>query len=356
MKNRNRAIDFLKFIFAIIIVVFHGTESIDPEGGIFRSGRLAVEFFFIVSGYFMCVSAEKFRNQEIGFSTFSFIKNKVLKLMPNYYVGWVIAFLFTHIFRKIEFKTALIDIVKSVPELLMIGHAGFLWYRYNGVTWYLSAMLLSMAIVFPLILKYKERFYYIIAPISFLFITGFLFKTKGSLSAPFEWVGFCYLGLPRGFAEIMGGCICYKISRYLKRIRFKPLMRTIISFMEWGLYSAAIIYMFAHKVSRYDFVVLFILMAAVTITLSNVSLDKNIFRSEVFQWLGEYSFSLYLGHTYWRILQSYIFPAAWDLKQRMTGYFVLSLITGLFIMYVSKGLKVLWRRISPQVKKCLLEE
>lgn len=61
MKQRNGTIDFLKFIFAVIIVIFHGSQKLTDDSSlqIFKSGRLGVEFFFLVSGYMMAASAEK---------------------------------------------------------------------------------------------------------------------------------------------------------------------------------------------------------------------------------------------------------------------------------------------------------
>ena len=57
-SKKNGAIDFWKFAFSIMIVLFHSYYFANNEdGAIFREGRIAVEFFFIVSGFFMAKSA-----------------------------------------------------------------------------------------------------------------------------------------------------------------------------------------------------------------------------------------------------------------------------------------------------------
>lgn len=50
----NPEIDFWKFVFAIVIFLYH-SQKFEVTSGVsfFRRGYLAVEFFFIVSGYLM---------------------------------------------------------------------------------------------------------------------------------------------------------------------------------------------------------------------------------------------------------------------------------------------------------------
>ena len=61
--RRNYVIDLLKFIFSIVIVLYHiNTLDLQPRGGgylIAKSGFIAVEFFFIVSGYLLAQSTDR---------------------------------------------------------------------------------------------------------------------------------------------------------------------------------------------------------------------------------------------------------------------------------------------------------
>lgn len=60
MKGRNGTIDFFKFLFTIIIVFYHLDNLIDnPADRITKCGYIAVEFFFIVSGYLLMKKADK---------------------------------------------------------------------------------------------------------------------------------------------------------------------------------------------------------------------------------------------------------------------------------------------------------
>ena len=51
--KRNGKIEFLRFLFSLIIVVHHSRMFLGDEISPFLGGSLAVEFFFFVSGYLM---------------------------------------------------------------------------------------------------------------------------------------------------------------------------------------------------------------------------------------------------------------------------------------------------------------
>jgi peptidoglycan/LPS O-acetylase OafA/YrhL len=65
----NYFIDLLKFIFSVIIVFYHSWIFTGEYGaGFFNHGYLAVDFYFIVTGYLMMqsIAKEKDGNQKIS--------------------------------------------------------------------------------------------------------------------------------------------------------------------------------------------------------------------------------------------------------------------------------------------------
>ena len=66
MRERNAALDLLKFIFAWVIVLFHANKYLPDQWGYFINGRLATEFFFLVSGCLMAATSERYRRCEPG--------------------------------------------------------------------------------------------------------------------------------------------------------------------------------------------------------------------------------------------------------------------------------------------------
>ena len=96
MKKRNGEIDLLKFLFALMIVIFHSKNFTDQSGqSPFIAGAIGVSFFFIVSGYLLVQSTEKLivpEEELIGKPTIKFLWKKIKGFLPNVYVAWVIAF------------------------------------------------------------------------------------------------------------------------------------------------------------------------------------------------------------------------------------------------------------------------
>ena len=56
---RNGEIDFLRFLFSLIILLRHSSNIVGKKWYPFLGGAFAVEFFFLVSGYLMMASIHK---------------------------------------------------------------------------------------------------------------------------------------------------------------------------------------------------------------------------------------------------------------------------------------------------------
>ena len=80
-KVRNGKIDFMKFLFAFIIVIHHSRNLVGDDVSPFFGGSFAVEFFFIVSGYLFLRTILKApdNTSEIGKETKNLIEQKQKK-------------------------------------------------------------------------------------------------------------------------------------------------------------------------------------------------------------------------------------------------------------------------------------
>ena len=101
-SNRNGKIEFLRFLFSVIIVIHHSRYILGDDQCLFLGGSLAVEFFFLVSGYLMMasidrISARKAPGQDLGRETLGFLWRKARAVYPDLLIAWVIALVFTKI-------------------------------------------------------------------------------------------------------------------------------------------------------------------------------------------------------------------------------------------------------------------
>lgn len=355
IKKRNGSIDFWKFIFSILILVFHGRNLAEKGENMF-GGYIGVEFFFIVSGIFMAASEERSAGKKgsLGQDTFLFMKKKLLGLMPNIYVAWMIGFFVEHI-GEFSFRGMLKDGMDSVWELLFISEAGFFGYKANAVTWYISAMLLAMFLIFPIMRKYGKEFYFIIAPLMLIFLMGITNHEWGNYRAPHAWVGYFYKSFIRAVMGITFGCLCYKAGAKVREVHYTNVGKVLFTFVEWSGYGAVIAWTFNHKGSKTDWILVLLLAISIVVSFSQVSLTDNYFSSHQFvSKLGEFSFSLFLGHGYWSHKMKFLFPNL-NYIQRLPIYITISFVTGIIIMLVSIGLKNWWARSGTKFKKLFIE-
>lgn len=350
-KSNRNALDFLKFIFVVLIVLFHSRMMTSyQENRIVINGGAGVEFFFIVSGCLMCASATRSAEENIGLDAYCFMKKKVARLMPNFIIAFGLAFVVFHYNAGINDWSKLgIDIIKSLPDLLMIKNSGIRLPSYNGPTWYISSMLLNMLVLYPLIRKFKDSFY-IIALATMLFILGGFWQTYGTLSNLEDWNGWILKGTIRGTAGLCAGCLCYKAGMALGKNKWTAFGKTILMTIEWACYIATIILCCKYPSSRMDYLIFFLFMIGVTITWSNTSFDEILFRPRIFSWLGSFSFSLYLSHSPWREFISNIYPQEWGFKQRLIVYLVAAVWSGLFVHYLSVFFRALKVKYGGKVK------
>ena len=116
MNNRkNGKIELLRFVFAIIIMVFHypGFLELTP------TAQIGVEFFYIIMGIFM---AQKIVNspptdEPISVSTIKYVLAKAKSFYVYFIPAFIIKTIITAIGEHMSFLSVLDRIVISIPQL-----------------------------------------------------------------------------------------------------------------------------------------------------------------------------------------------------------------------------------------------
>ena len=354
-KQRDCCIDLLKFIFVFLVVFYHSRGVLlKGEPRIFVGAIAVVEFFFMVSGYFCAKSAsrkEAYYQGSLGKDTAHFMWRKICGLMPNCVVAWCLAFAARHIWRPPVSGSVANDLLQGVRELFLLDQTGGASKEYlvNIATWYLSAMLFALFLLYPLMRKLKDTFFYIIAPLLTIFLYGVMFQTFDDLGAPRGWnFGFIMKGTMRALAAIALGCVIFKIVEGLKKLQFTKVVRVLLTVVTIALWCGIIWYMFKHPSSKKDFDLVMLEAVALVLTLSNLSylpdLNPPAAIRKIISWMGAFSFSLFLGHAFLGNLKHLAWFKGKSYSTRMLLYLGLAILCALFIMYFSKLLKVIWKR------------
>ena len=354
VKKRNGAIDFWRFVFAVILVIHHShmieINLIRPEEETifpFQVGSLAVEFFLLTSGFLFAKSMNKNpANSSLSWKgTWTFMKGKLMSFYPAYLICLVLTFIAVNVTQYVchvapyvksgtaeNVKTLGINFGRMIYEATLLRNFGVDFERYLDQAWYLSAMLLVLLLLYPVYAKNKRRFEHYIAPIIAVALLGFLFLHGSSLLNPskryelFYKYEFTYKGNVRAMAEICLGVVCYRVCEWLKKLDFSKLGRVLLAVIELFGYGFAIAYMsfiaamnynmFWYKLSQpfaklneefspvdlafprefnaAQFFMLALLAVSVVITFSEKSVISGLFRHRIFVILGQYSLYPYL--------------------------------------------------------------
>lgn len=296
-KKHNGIISFWKFAFAMMIVLFHATEGFAKVArkGFFHFGYIGVEFFFLVSGFLLGKAAlsskENDSNNNLGKDTFNFILKKIKSFFPYILFAGITGLIIQNVFNE---KMTIYDNITSIWNLLLLRANGMRCHAVIGQVWYISAMLISMIFLYPLIKKYKKNFVYIIAPLITILGFGYLSHKFGNLRGPDKWLGFCTKGLFRCFVELSLGVILYAICEKIKKIDFTKFGKFLITAIEiLGFVSIFVIAQFVKK-NYYDFIEVLILSISITLAFSQKTLDYKILTNKFSFWLEKLSLPLYL--------------------------------------------------------------
>lgn len=345
--KHNGIISFWKFMFSIMIIAFHLGSKTNYENAILKNGYIAVEFFFIVSGYFMARTAlnEKEDCQNIGEETYKYLSKKIKNFFP-----YMLSAFFCALFIYINFNifNSKYEIVNSIWNLFFLEASGIKTTLVIEPAWYLSAMLISMLILYPLIRRYRNNFIYLIAPIIVIFIGGWIsYNYDGTLHTWRQYTGIAYKGLLRAFFELSLGTILYEISSKIKNINFNKLGRIFLTIIE-VLGFIAVFIIANSGFSKYDFFELMLLSISVIITFTEKTYFYNLVSNKLFYYLENLSFPIYLNHL-WIIDLIQIKFEYLGYWEKLAIILFFTIIFSMFIMYIIEKIKGKPTKIAKEI-------
>lgn len=394
VKKRNGAIDFWRFVFAVVLVIFH-TCMLDHEDVLakqgflfpFPLGSLAVEFFLLTSGFLFAKSLNKRPENDIlsWKGTWSFLKGKLMSFYPAYVICVILTYTVVTVTRLVyvvppftgfinkgnDLKILMSTFVREIYELTLLRNLGINFERLLDQAWYLSAMLLVMLILYPLYAKNKRRFESYIAPILAVGLLGFMVMHGDTLLNPSNSYALMnnytitFKGNIRVLAEICLGVVCYRVCEWLKKKDFTTFGKIALAIAELFGYLFSIIYMHSLAAANFnvngmwyklntavakvsgaegaiepgwsrtfgylEYTMLLFLAISVVITFSEKSVISPLFNHKIFSILGQYSLYPYLLYSVFSETLPILFPGM-EIHEMMIRYVVLTLLTAAIVM------------------------
>lgn len=342
MKNRNYTIELFRFIFAINIMIFHYWLGGFSNSNYFRNGYIGVEFFFIVNGYFMAESAKNYKNSQVSvwINNIDYIKKRIKGFIIPCIIVQIFSFIMQHIIlfkNSFSIKQLIMDMLSFPFDILLLRQWGFCFKYYNGVTWYLSAMLVVMLVCFPLLIKYKEKYTHYIAPIITLSILGIFSHVDGRIDNTTAYWGIIYKSTLRAFAIINLGVIINTICTKLLEIRIGKTQKNILLIIQGVSFFIPLYYSIADIETNLQFECLFFMSIGIAVSFFNI-LHFDIFNNIITK-LGKMSLYIFISHY---PIALYVMPY---LKIRggigLAAYVIISIIFSLFVFFLDNRIKKL---------------
>ncbi len=307
MKKRNGTIDFLKFFCSVIIVIVHAHMLIPkthfPQ---MHRGAIAVEFFFLVSGFFLAASADRARlslqGQPLGDNVWKFIFRKAKTVFPTVFVAvvlcWAAKIALMFINSSFDIKEAVKFTISKFWQMTFLTEAGF---GETGEIWYVSAMLLVMFIYYPILLRHFDTFSKICCPLIGVFLIGYLQIGVGSLLNPALYMGFIYKGMIRAFGDIALGVVLYVI---IEKIKDKPALSTkragvLITLSQVVLWVIIVAMIYVFTTGAYDSFMLLIIFISALLAFTHSGALAEFMDNKFNYFLGRISLTIYLTHKWY---------------------------------------------------------
>ena len=309
-KQRIGELDLLRFIFIIEIVLHHFGTGTFPFG-------IGVEFFFTLAGFLMARHGEKWAANTVGGGkdlglvadeTWSFLGGKFRSFYKYYLVAFVIRVLVRSILANhLAAATVVMRLLKSIPTLTLtfFGITELSTAYYINSTWFLSAMLIAMFILYPILLRNYRFGVKVVFPILTLFLLGYEYAANQTIGENTAWTGFTYFGILRAVSEIAFGATLYYISTeitgnaaFMKRAQ-RPLDRTLLTLCKVICYGIPLVY--AKKTvgsltftNGFDLHALFFL--GIGILLSYSGLGFTVPDCKLTRYLGKITLPIFIYH------------------------------------------------------------
>lgn len=362
MTKKNGKIEFYRFLFCIYVLLFHAQKEFigEPEYtnaslGLFPHGSIGVEFFFIVSGFFLARSAfsrrkvlgnEPLCSRAGSADTIRFMLRKYLRIFPEHMVAFLLITVLHLVCTRMRPGATVLFLLRSVFSFFLVQMSGLLQQNVFPIEWYLSCMLIAMAVLYPLCRRFYYGFTRVAAPLASLMIYGWLCHETAALTNVLTWMGIGYKSLFRAFAGLMLGAAAFEAARILSARKLSRGARRLLHSAEILSFVFTTLFALTRLPKIYEYQAAFALFLLVVCVGSEAYKSAAFFDSRLVSRLGALSFAVYLSQGAAINLVHHFWKAA-AVNTQIMIYLVLCLAFTLFIHAAGGWLdRKVFRRIS----------
>lgn len=330
-----KQLTFFRFVAALWVMAFHFVVNIKTLGfkidyldNFFKNGNLAVNFFFVLSGFIL--THVELRNTSSDF--YDFFKKRIFRIYPVYILSLLFSFGISLFYQDVN----LISVLANVFSLQAIYPK---LNTHNVPTWSVSQEFMFYLLFIPIFLFIKNnsklfnRIFFFVLIVA-LIVNQFYFNNSIKDYPQYLWL----------FTSFIIGIL----SRYILR---NPQVHSFFKTYTLPLSLASMVaFVVCIEILRFNFfyghVIYELIFAFFIICISCINKDTllyNIFSNKVLVFLGEISFSIY-------ILQHPLYILSGMLITGHPRYRFLAFVVTLFItsalayLYIEKPARTLLQK------------
>lgn len=259
MKNnqRNCLLEFWRFVFCMAVLAFH--FFIRTKWDYFHAGYLGVEFFFLVSGYFIGAYYEKHQKGQ-GLlirlkSVWIYAVSRIRRLYPLYLLALVLMLTVKTVINGWRAKEILSTVKNCLAEFFLLQWTPLGNEVLISAGWFVPAVFFG-GLFFVALLAVMGRFGgFLIAPLISAAIYGYYFRLIGKID-----VIFSFHSVLRALAGIGFGVFLYFVCGCLRRrldaAKRAGLLRRVCTLSASLLFSALFVYTNFGRRSKWDFLII----------------------------------------------------------------------------------------------------
>lgn len=293
-SNRDWRIELLRFIATIGIAIFHFEWIYFGKPIYFQHFYLWVEFFFVLSGFFLARNVEN-SSKENEMESLRYTYRQAKKMYPSYMVGFVFSLIVYCLVNQVKnFENILKLIWDAKWEMLYFHLFGIdpTAPTINGVTAYIPTLLVASLMLHYLLCNYKRITVNIIIVLVPIAIYSHIVNVYGNLSQWTVYENWYTVGMLRAIAGMSVGILTYSISNCVKIRRGGGIILTIGSLlMMLGLI------LFRNNISYYDEVIYpYVFAICIGSIYKRKTEYSSVFWKKAIIYFGRISLNIYVLH------------------------------------------------------------
>ncbi len=314
----------------------------------FSGGYLAVEFFFMLTGYF-CV--EKVMNNPNAGAvdalkwTWEKYKRFAIYVIPFVAMCYPVRVLV----YKLNIAETVNFIKYNIFDVLLLSSSGLEENTVLGHLWYLSSVLILSPLFYMAVLKGKETFLYTVCPVLTVLIYGWFSLKFGYIDN--KWAGITSIKLIRAWAGLSMGALAWCVAHRLKKVDFSKAGTRLLSAFEIVSLTLGLTIMYFEGKNRNDFICIGFLAVFVSIVMAEKTSIHKLF-SPRFSKCAEFTLAMYVGHIIMFRAALLLVPHA-GFYIELILYVVLAVMYTFVLMLIARIIRKM--NIPGRLKKLMLE-